>query len=109
MSDAAVRPRQPFWRRGRVGQVFEVAAVPVASVVLALLVAALIILVSSFVTTGSIDWRLPLVAYGALLQGAFGSQSALLNTILQATPLVLGGLAVGVGFKAGLFNIGGQG
>jgi simple sugar transport system permease protein len=86
-----------------------VAAVPVASVVLALLVAALIILVSSFVTTGSIDWRLPLVAYGALLQGAFGSQAALLNTILQATPLVLGGLAVGVGFKAGLFNIGGQG
>ena len=109
MSDVAVRPRQPYWRRGRVGQVFEVAAVPVASVVLALLVAALIILVSSFVTTGSIDWRLPLVAYGALLQGAFGSQSALLNTILQATPLVLGGLAVGVGFKAGLFNIGGQG
>ena len=109
MSDPAVRPTQRFWRRGRVGQVFEVAAVPVASVVLALLVAALIILVSSLVTTGSIDWRLPVVAYGALLQGAFGSQAAVLNTILQATPLVLGGLAVGVGFKAGLFNIGGQG
>ena len=36
-------------------------------------------------------------------------QTAILNTILQATPLVLGGLAVGIGFKAGLFNIGGQG
>jgi simple sugar transport system permease protein len=86
-----------------------VAAVPVASVVLALLVAALIILASSLVTTGSIDWRLPFVAYGALLQGAFGSQTGVLNTVLQATPLVLGGLAVGVGFKAGLFNIGGYG
>ena len=37
------------------------------------------------------------------------SESAILNTILQATPLVLGGLAVGIGFKAGLFNIGGHG
>ena len=64
---------------------------------------------SSVVTTGSIDWTLPFVAYAALLQGAFGSESAILNTILQATPLVLGGLAVGIGFKAGLFNIGGHG
>lgn len=103
------RPAKRFWRRGRLGGIFEVAAVPVASVVLALGVAALIILGSSLVTTGSIDWGLPVVAYGALLQGSFGSLSAVLNTILQATPLVLGGLAVGIGFKAGLFNIGGYG
>ncbi len=103
------RPRRPFWRRGRFGRVWAIAAVPVASVVLALVVAAVIILISSVVTTGSLDVSLPLVAYAALVQGAFGSESALLNTILQATPLVLGGLAVGVGFKAGLFNIGGQG
>jgi simple sugar transport system permease protein len=74
-----------------------------------LVVAALIILVSSVVTTGSIDWALPFVAYAALLQGAIGSTSAILATILQATPLVLGGLAVGIGFKAGPFNIGGHG
>ena len=37
---------------------------------------AVIILVSSLVTTGSIDWTLPFVAYAALLQGAFGSESA---------------------------------
>ena len=109
MSETAVQPTERFWRRGRFGHVFEVAAVPVASVLLALIVAAVVILVSSLVTTGSIDWRLPLVAYGALLQGSLGSQTAVLNTILQATPLVLGGLAVGVGFKAGLFNIGGYG
>jgi simple sugar transport system permease protein len=100
---------EPIWRRGRLGQVWAVAAVPIASVFLALLVAALIILVSSLVTTGSIDWLLPLTAYAALLQGAFGSEAAISNTILQATPLVLGGLGVGIGFKAGLFNIGGQG
>jgi general nucleoside transport system permease protein len=103
------RPAERFWRRGRLGQVWAIAAVPLASVFLALLVAALIILASSIITTGSIDWLLPLKAYGALLEGSLLSQTAILNTILQATPLVLGGLAVGIGFKAGLFNIGGQG
>jgi general nucleoside transport system permease protein len=94
--------------RGRelLRQLWSIAAVPLASVVLALIVAALIIIASSVVTTGSLNLGLPLVAYGALLEGALGSPQ---NTILQATPLVLGGLAVGVGFKAGLFNIGGQG
>ena len=44
-----------------------------ASVFLALIVAAVIILISSVVTTGSIDWGLPFVAYGALLEGSVGS------------------------------------
>ena len=109
MTVAGVQPAEPFWRRGRLGQVFAVAAVPVASVFLALIVAGVIILFSSLITTGSMDWTLPFQAYAALFQGAFGSESAVLNTILQATPLVLGGLAVGIGFKAGLFNIGGLG
>ena len=103
------QPAEPSSPGERLGRIWAIAVIPLASVFLALVVAALIILVSSVVTTGSIDWTLPLVAYGALFQGAFGSTTAILNTILQATPLVLGGLAVGVGFKAGLFNIGGQG
>jgi simple sugar transport system permease protein len=102
-------PAEPSSPSGRLGRIWAIAVIPLASVFLALVVAAVIILVSSVVTTGSIDWTLPFVAYGALFQGAFGSTTALLNTVLQATPLVLGGLAVGVGFKAGLFNIGGQG
>jgi simple sugar transport system permease protein len=109
MSDTAGRPAERFWRRGRAGRVFAIAAVPVASVFLALVVAALIILASSVVTTGSIDWSLPFVAYAALLRGSFGSTTAVFDTILQAAPLVLGGLGVGIGFRAGLFNIGGQG
>jgi ABC-type uncharacterized transport system permease subunit len=87
----------------------SVAAVPLLSVLLSFIVASVIILVSSVFTAGGLNVTLPVVAYGALLEGAFGSQSGLLNTILDATPLVLGGLAVGVGFKAGLFNIGGHG
>ena len=112
MTSAASQPDEPTPRapsgreRDLLRRLWSIAAVPLASVVLALVVAALIIVASSVVTTGSMDLGLPFVAYGALLQGAFGSPQ---NTILQATPLVLGGLAVGVGFKAGLFNIGGQG
>ncbi len=37
------------------------------------------------------------------------SFEGLTDTAVNATPLILVGLAVGLGFKAGLFNIGGQG
>ncbi|MGH8873729.1 MAG: ABC transporter permease, partial [Acidimicrobiia bacterium] len=51
----------------------------------------------------------PLVAYRALFEGALGSGTAIGRTLEKATPLVLSGLAVAFAFKAGLFNIGGQG
>ena len=86
------------------------AIVPLVSIVLALLLGSLLIIASSLVTTqGKLDLGLPLVAYKALLVGAFGNDRAIVNTLAAATPLVFTGLAVGVGFKAGLFNIGGAG
>ncbi|MFK7919944.1 MAG: ABC transporter permease [Ilumatobacter sp.] len=45
-------------------------------------------------------------AYWALFQGSLGSRRALAETLFAATPLILAGLAVSVGFQAGLFNIG---
>ena len=51
----------------------------------------------------------PVAAYAALVQGAFGSPTALGRTLLGATPLIFTGLAVAVAFRAGLFNIGGEG
>ncbi len=51
----------------------------------------------------------PILAYGALLRGAFGSPLAVGRTLLNATPLIFTGLAVAVAFRAGLFNIGGEG
>ncbi len=45
-------------------------------------------------------------AYKALFQGSLGSVSAISETLFAATPLILAGLAVAVGFQAGLFNIG---
>ncbi len=48
-------------------------------------------------------------AYRALFEGSIGSRRALTETLFAATPLILAGLAVAVGFQAGLFNIGANG
>ncbi len=48
-------------------------------------------------------------AYKALFIGAFGSVRAISETLFTASPLILAGLAVAVGFQAGLFNIGARG
>jgi len=48
-------------------------------------------------------------SYKALFDGSVGSANAVSETLFAATPLILAGLAVAVGFQAGLFNIGGEG
>ena len=48
-------------------------------------------------------------AYRAIFVGAFGSLNAVSETLFASTPLILAGLAVAVGFQAGLFNIGAEG
>jgi general nucleoside transport system permease protein len=48
-------------------------------------------------------------AYWALVQGAIGSPTAIGNTMLRAAPIILTGLSVMIAFRAGMFNIGGNG
>jgi len=84
-------------------------AVPAGAILLAFLVGAVVLWLSSPLVTGSFDITLPFRTYSALLQGSIGSLNAIVDTIVNATPLILVGLGVGLGFKAGLFNIGGQG
>ena len=84
--------------------------VPALSILLALLVASVLIIASGLIgPEKKFDPLLPFVAYGSLLKGAFGSTRGFANMIVAATPLMLTGLAVGVGLKAGLFNIGATG
>lgn len=45
-------------------------------------------------------------AYKALFLGSVGSPRAISETLFAATPLIFAGLAVAIGFQAGLFNIG---
>ena len=68
----------------------------------------LLILLSSFLQGRRIRSS-PFKAYSNLFEGAFGSVRGIVFTIVAATPLILAGMAVGLGFKAGLFNIGAQG
>jgi simple sugar transport system permease protein len=111
-------------------KVWALSVVPLGSILLALLVGSIIILISSVVTTDSLDLTLPLLAYESLFEGATGisflntdggalslafavdadrAARNLTSSIAATSPLILTGLAVGVGFKAGLFNIGGTG
>ena len=76
------------------------ASIPLVAVALALLIGAIILVVSG---------ASPLDAYQALVVGAFGTETALQRTLEKATPLIFSGLAVAFAFKAGLFNIGAQG
>lgn len=74
--------------------------VPVLAVLFAMLLASILI-----IAQGSN----PLLAYKSLFQNSFGSLESLGVTLGKSTPLVLSGLAVAVGLRAGLFNIGAQG
>lgn len=51
----------------------------------------------------------PFMAYRGLIEGSFGSQRALSETAVWATPYIFAGLAVALAFKGGLFNIGAEG
>ncbi len=66
----------------------------------ALIVGAVILLVSG---------RSPIAIYGLLWQQAFGSVSAIADTLLNATPLIFTGVATALAFQAGVFNVGVEG
>jgi general nucleoside transport system permease protein len=104
------RPVEQPRLRKLLRNVWALVALPFISIVLALLVGVVVILGSEVVVPGRpFDVTLPLAAYRALFEGAFAGIDPIVNTVRAATPLVLGGLAVGLAFKAGLFNIGAQG
>jgi simple sugar transport system permease protein len=74
--------------------------VPIASVGLGFLVAAIAI-----VANGA-D---PTQAYLALFQGAVTNHNAFAETLVSSVPYIFLGLGVALGFRAGLFNIGAEG
>jgi ABC-type uncharacterized transport system permease subunit len=97
----ASRPRRQM-ARDVLGLLIE----PVVAVGLALLVGGVgIVLFSGLLPAGKpFDLALPFQAYAALFSGAVST-----STFVYATPLILAGLGVALGFKGGLFNIGGRG
>ena len=93
--------------------------VPALALVSALLIGGLIIAITDVDTLpkwGEDPWEALhdtwdgiSASYIALFEGSIGSPRAIAETLFAATPLILAGLAVAVGFQAGLFNIGANG
>ena len=115
-------PARAARRRPALSGPWRTLAVTLAAIVLALLVGAVLMVVSDsdvitlyaylFTAPGlplGASWEKVASAYGALVVGAVGSPSALAATTNQAAPLICAGLGVGLAFRAGLFNIGAQG
>ena len=92
-----------------VRRVWRVVALPLISIVLSVIVGSLVIILSQWLVAGELEPGLAFEAYAALISGSVGNFNSIVNTLVASTPLLLGGLSVGLAFKAGLFNIGAQG
>jgi len=75
-------------------------AAPIIAILLSLAAGAIMIL--------AIGER-PLEIYGLMFQQSFATGYGFGQTLFKTTPLIFTGLAVAVGFRAGLFNIGAEG
>ena len=102
MTTEARKPQEPQWRAwvARLAGSLSGLAIPFLAVFTALLIGAVVIWASG----ASV-----LKAYEGLFEGALGSPRALAETFVQTTPYILAGLALTVGFRCGLFNIGVEG
>ncbi len=107
---------------GRVVALGRLLAIPALAVLLALVIGALVMIVSEETTreawgdvtsdpVGALEasWDLVYEAYFALFDTSLAGIDPLGETIAQATPLIFAGLSVAFAFKVGLFNIGAQG
>ena len=93
--------------------------IPILAIVAAMLVGGLIIALGDLETIRlwtsdpgqafSVTLETVWGAYKALFQGAVGGINPISETLIRAAPLILAGLAVAIGFQAGLFNIGANG
>ena len=93
--EKAVRTRRLDWT-----DVIFNALLPLAGMLLALLIGAVMLL---FLKVN------PLTAYAEMVGGALGSVSGLTQTLVKATPLLLVGLGICIAFRASMINIGGEG
>ncbi len=90
---------QNWLSKERISQMVD-ALLPVLAVLAALVVGAVMLLLLG---------ANPIKAYGALLEGAFGSGNAIAETAVKAVPLLLVGLGICIAFRGNVINIGGEG
>ena len=102
MSDMT-KSRHTFNLKQSMRETWAVLKMPVLAIIFAFFIGALVI----WFTSGSL-WSVGNAYYG-LLRGALFKQRGLTETLVATIPYVLLSLAVSVGFKTGLFNIGVEG
>ena len=85
--------------KSRLNAIFD-ALIPVFATLAALLVGTIMLVI--------LDVN-PIIAYKALLDGAFGSPNAIAETLVKATPLLLVGLGICIAYRGNVINIGGEG
>jgi simple sugar transport system permease protein len=84
----------------KLNHLFENIKYPLLAIVLAFLIGSIFVIMTG---------NSPIVAYSAMLDGSLGNIPKFGETLLKTTPLIMTGLAVAFAFRAGLFNIGGEG
>lgn len=122
MDESTGQPKAVAPAGGPISGRVRTATVTVLAIVTALVVGAFFIIATNSEAlsewgrffsdpAGAVMGSASLVArsYWAMLVGGVGSRSALSETLTQATPLILAGLAVAFAFRGGLFNIGASG
>ncbi len=123
-ASAKVKPTTP---EGKQPQIFslirrllDTILVPLLAVFTALIIGGVLIVVTDAAVYAAFDegglsaglaavWQSVSTAYGALFAGSLGDAGAISESLVAATPYIFTGLAVAIGFRGGLFNIGGEG
>jgi simple sugar transport system permease protein len=120
-----------LWRRlagGRAPSPRQLDVVRLALAVVGIVTVYFMVRAAGFAGALDAAWRAVGTAYGAMLEGSLGSLSRItaalqsgdraqirtafypaLESLVSATPYIFAGLAVAVGFRCGLFNIGVEG
>src|SRR5215218_84772 len=96
MSAEATARGRAFGSRSLVAAI----AVPLVAVGIAVVLGALAIAVTG---------EDVLVSYGELVRGAIGSPQNIATTIVRSIPIVVAGIGIGLAFRAGALNLGGEG
>jgi len=101
-------------------RILDALLAPVLAVFTALVIGGIIIVVTDaavyaafreggFMAALVAMWNAVATAYGALFYGSLGDAGAISESLVASTPYIFTGLAVALGFRGGLFNIGGEG
>jgi ABC-type uncharacterized transport system permease subunit len=91
-------------RRGSYLSIKRIMESQFAISVLALVISLLLLAAMSLIYGAN-----PMTVLSSLFQGALRGRKSIIFTLIQTAPLILTGLAVYIPYKAGFFNIGGQG